>query len=278
MDAPQAFADGIRLVGFDAERVVRPGERLDVHLGWEAYAPPRGRYRASVQLLDAGGVSRAGNDREILFGTRPTSSWRQGERFDDSVPIEVPKDAPPGGYQLQVLLYDQSSHERLPVLDASGLPTDDRLLFGLAVVPDSPPPLAGAADAEFGEELALQGYALHPDGAIRPGETLTATLRFAALRPPSEDYTLFAHLLDGDRLVAQWDGQPFDGTFPTRRWPPGEPIDLPISLDFPRDPPQSGYHLAVGWYNLSTGQRLPLSESGAATIGDRFLIDLGSSP
>ncbi len=278
VDAPQTFGDGIRLVGFGTDRLARPGERLAVRLGWEAYARPSGRYRASVQLLDAEGVSRAGNDREILFGTRPTSSWRQGERFDDVVPLTIPANAPPGGYHLQVLLYDQETRERLPVLDGRGTPADDRLLFGLAVQPEVPPAVAVPVEADFGDELGLRGYTLDPGTRVQPGDPLTLTLRLTALRPPSRDYTLFAHLLKGDTLVAQWDGQPLGGAFPTRLWPPGEALDLPVGLAVPADLPPGAYRLALGWYNLATGQRLPVREAGGQAAGDPYLIDLTIPP
>ena len=45
-----------------------------------------------------------------------------------------PSDAPPGAYQVEIGLYLLSTGERLPVLNANGVPVDDRLLLpGLQV-------------------------------------------------------------------------------------------------------------------------------------------------
>jgi len=293
LDAPVAFADGLRLVGFRAPRIVRPGERLLVPLDWEAYAPPRRRVKVSLQLLDARGERLAGDDREILHGTLPTDAWRQGEHIADVMPLDLPPDLPPGGYQLQLAAYDQTSRERLAVLGPGGRPVDDRWLWGMYAPPIAPPALSPAAGVRFGDALALLGYGFGregSDGVIAPGRPLSVRLRWSALVPPARDYTLFVHLLrvdaaGGETLAAQWDGQPWGGAFPTGLWPAGQPIDLEVTLAVPPVEPGDGgegevgrsYRLAVGWYDLATGRRLRREGAGIGEAGDRFDLEAQSS-
>jgi len=272
LDAPAVFSDGIRLVGIERPSVLHPGQRLLVGLTWEAYAPPARRYKVSLQLVDARQGRRANEDREILHGTRPTSTWRQGDLFRDVMPLDVPDDLPPGGYQLEVVLYDQETRGRLPLLDARGRPAADRVAFGVVVAPDSLPAVLRPSRAVFGGEIALRGYSMSPGPTIAPGDTLTVTLRWEALHRPSHDYTLFAHLLHWDVLVTQWDGQPFGGVFPTGAWPVGQPLDVPVTLVVPPDLAPGEYHLAVGWYDLRTGRRLAVAGGGADGVADEVGI------
>ena len=59
-----------------------------------------------------------------------------GERITDPYIIQLPADAPPGAYQAEIGLYLLSTGQRLPMLNANGVPVDDRLLLpGLQVLP-----------------------------------------------------------------------------------------------------------------------------------------------
>jgi hypothetical protein len=80
----------------------------------------------------------------------------------------------------------------------------------------------------------------------------------------NEDYTVFIHLVDANgQLVAQMDGQPFQGRYPTSWWSPGELIVDRRSA--PAIAPGK-YRLLVGWYRLSDGSRLPLADGGGDSV------------
>ncbi len=278
LDAPRAFADGIRLVGLRADRVLTPGRRAWIGLTWEARQAPQGRYKLSVQLLGADHGRLVNVDRELLHGARPTNTWRQGDLVRDWFPLDVPADAPAGGHWLQVQLYDGTTREPLAVLDGDGRPADTRVLEGAYVAPTAVRPIANATDVGFGDALALRGYAITGGAPAEQGGDMHVVLRWAARRPLADDRTLFVHLVHVDSggrasLVAQWDGQPFGGAFPTSLWPPGLPIDLPVTLAVPPERPPGRYRLAVGWYDLATGARLPRADGG-----DAFEIDVPERP
>ncbi len=282
--APVTFADGIRLVGLAVPQSLCVGRRVLVGLVWESYAVPTHRVRASIQLLDPGLDRRSNEDRPILHGTRPTTGWRPGEQFHDLMPLSVPTDLTPGGYWLQVSLYDEATRRLLPVLDAHGAAVADQFRRSIAVVHERLAPIDHKASAHFGSELALQGYALSPTRTVGPGRPLTVTLRWMATAQPRRDYTLFVHLLrlgeDGrEVLVAQHDGQPFDGALPTSAWPLNQPLDIAVVLQPSAgaigDPPHGRLRLAIGWYDLATGVRLPVTGPPGSADRDRFLLEVG---
>jgi hypothetical protein len=62
-------------------------------------------------------------------GDYPTTGWAVGEVVADRYTVALQADAPPGDYVLEIGLYDATTGERLPVLDAAGRPQDDRIIL-----------------------------------------------------------------------------------------------------------------------------------------------------
>ena len=72
------------------------------------------------------------------------------------------------------------------------------------------------------------------------------------------DYTVFVHLRDqltGD-AIAQGDGPPVDGWYPTSLWTAGEVVEDEHAVSLPAQVPSGTYDLVVGWYDLGSGARL----------------------
>ena len=88
---------------------------------------------------------------------------------------------------------------------------------------------------------------------------LQLTLFWQPLVPLSTDYTRFVHLRnESGATVAQGDGRPLDGAYPTSRWQPDELVIDPITLPLPDDLPPGQYSLFTGLYQLDTLARLPV--------------------
>jgi len=67
--------------------------------------------------------------------------------------------------------------------------------------------------------------------------------------------------------VAQDDGQPVDGYYPTSLWGRGEVIRDEHTFHLGEDVAEGEYWIEVGMYILESGQRLPIVEGGEI-IGD----------
>ena len=73
----------------------------------------------------------------------------------------------------------------------------------------------------------------------------------------STDYTVFLHLRDdAGQLVAQADGPPLAGWYPTSWWAPGEWVVDDHSFALPPTLSPGNYHLVAGLYDPLSGQRL----------------------
>ncbi len=133
-------------------------------------------------------------------------------------------------------------------------------------------------NATLGDSIQLVGYAVNnskfQQPAAQAGETQNSTLALVLfwqpLVPLSIDYTTFLHLRDPNGLViAQRDGQPVDGAYPTSHWQPGETVIDPITLPLPEGLPAGRYTLFTGLYQLDTLERLPVAND---TSGENAIL------
>jgi hypothetical protein len=80
-------------------------------------------------------------------------------------------------------------------------------------------------------------------------------------------YTVFLHLLGSEHpdtgapLWVQDDSEPCRGFYPTTSWHEGEILVDRLELVIPPDAPPGQYDLAMGFYYVWTGERLPITDS-----------------
>jgi hypothetical protein len=91
----------------------RPGQLLHVDLWWSALKPLPLDYSVGVFLLDA--VGRLRVQRDGPPGAKPTSQWPPDEPVFDRHTLAIPRDLPPGTYQLGVQVYWYGDRIPLPV-------------------------------------------------------------------------------------------------------------------------------------------------------------------
>jgi hypothetical protein len=189
---------------------------------------------------------------------QPTTRWWPGEVVSDTV--SVPVDAgvlPPAVLQLDVGLVNVDTLRVLPVFNEDGQEVP-RSVTRVKVLPPSWPDLAEVKRLAyvFNESMALAGARIE-ETSVAPGETLSLQLYWSALVPVNEDYTVFVHLLDGaGDLVAQGDGPPAGGRYPTSAWSPGEVVLDTHMLQVPNELASGRYTLVAGLYRVSDGTRL----------------------
>jgi hypothetical protein len=66
--------------------------------------------------------------------------------------------------------------------------------------------------------------------------------------------------------LAQYDGQPQSGNYPTGQWIPGELIADTYPLLIPDDLPPGPYQVYVGFYNEATLTRLPVPNDAEGRV------------
>ncbi len=130
-------------------------------------------------------------------------------------------------------------------------------------------------DIRFGEHIRLVGLDRH-DPNPRPGEALAFTFYWNAPTRPTENYSLFLHLVtvDDPRPLAQVDGNPAVPERLTQTWDrAAETLISPrFTLDLPPDLPPGDYRVLLGLYNFETGARLPVQTAQGSATGDTWEV------
>jgi hypothetical protein len=245
---------------------VLSGDFIDLRLFWQADEVPQGDYRVRLRLVDGGGD--VGMTAVVPLSLHSTTHWHAGDRFASHYTLHVLPDVPPDAYQLTLNVLDA---DEVPLWDA------DETLGPVEVLPRDrsfqlPDAISAPLDVAFGEQIHLLGYDL-PRSQVDPGESLPLTLYWQADGPTGRSYTLFVHLLGEDEAVyGQIDRVPGGGTAPTTSWAAGqvivERVDLPVRVDAPA----GLYQIAVGFYDVRYGDRLPVFAAGQALGGARFVL------
>ncbi len=119
-------------------------------------------------------------------------------------------------------------------------------------------PIAQPREATFGDTIQLRGYDLDTT-QIRSGGFITVTLEWEGLGTPPADYAMFVHVLaaNGTR-VGQADVPPGAPRWPTSRWGSGRYITTIQRVPVQPNAPPGMYHIAIGLYQPTNFQRLPL--------------------
>ena len=259
--ADLTFGDTTRLLGVALDHPsVSPGDELSVRACWEATAPMDQDYTLFLHLVGREDARVAERYTYPGLGRFPTSLWSVGSAFCDLYRVRVEEWAPvPELYDLVIGLYDATTGERLPARYPDGTAAEFPVLTQVRVVPQQPLVVAPQypLDYRLGEEIELVGYDL--SGPIQSGAPLTVTLYWRADEQPRGDYVAFVHLLDdADHLLAQHDGLPRYGRYPTVAWQPHDVIPDEHVLTIPSLAGSQRVRLVAGMYRADTLERLPV--------------------
>ena len=175
----------------------------------------------------------------------------------------------PSLLRLDITFWEGELSDRLPIQapDGSLLPT--LLLDVGALVPARAAAIEPAArdGSTFEGGFALLGYDVPTEGA--PGGELPVVLYWEVAPAPAADFTVFLHLQDaGGNTVAQADGPPVGGDWPTSVWRLDGPVVDRHVLAIPGDLPDGEYRLAIGLYEPDSGGRLPAFSAAGDELSD----------
>lgn len=268
------FEGRIKLLGYDLPaRRVEPGGGLPVTLYWRAQEWPGEDFVIFNRLLDNQQVAFGGYDR-LPKEHYSTLLWAPGEIVTDGFAVPIAPDAPDGVYTLNLGLYRRAdgSAESLQIMNPETSESTGSTSVTIGPIKVGGPP-AGVTIAQaapqtelnvvLGDKVKLLGFDGSPDEAVivDKSSALELTLYWQTLNQIEIDYTVFVHIRNAaGETVAQKDGPPVNGAYPTNLWDTGEIIRDEIIL--PMDQLEPGrYELVVGLYNPLTAIRLPVDES-----------------
>jgi hypothetical protein len=137
-----------------------------------------------------------------------------------------------------------------------------------------------ALNLHFGSVIRLIGYRLDME-EYTPGRTVQLVLYWQALAKPSQDYTVFVHVVDGSgHIVAQRDTMPGENAYPTTGWASDEVIEDVHLVPLPADMSAGEVQIVLGMYEWQGGARLPVSgrdgealANAAVVLGQRIRVN-----
>lgn len=260
---------------------VRQGENVNLRACWRSNAEMTTDYVFYVHLLDHRLNSLGQRDTYTGLGTFPTSYWQPGNMFCDTYLVPVSKElSRPVVVDVSTGFYDYDTRQQLPARTLDGIPSRRVVVGRVKLMPTSPAPVAEQqyrTEARFQKSIVLTGYGWSALRA-RPGETVSATVAWEASGPLDISYTIFAHLLDSDgQMIAQDDGPPQDGNYPTTFWGAKEIILDEHEFTIPEGTVPGPTLLLIGFYHLEGNRRLPREVDAdlpdAATITGPIVVD-----
>jgi hypothetical protein len=131
--------------------------------------------------------------------------------------------------------------------------------------------------ATVGDLFQLRDYHL-----IEPpvaGGRLRARLLWQPIGSTPDDWIISTYLSDAaGQIYAQDDRQPCDGSYPTSRWQPSDLVSDDRTLTLPEDWPAGNYQLAIVFYRLSDGARLPIHGPAGESRGEVLILDTIAVP
>ena len=254
-----------RLLGYDiTPDTLYPGDVLEVTLYWQVLGETEQDYVFFLQVFGREGDKIGERDTHPGLGRHSTSRWQPGEVIADTVPVPLAADAlAPAALRLDLGLYAPDG----PRLTTA----DGRYTISLGPVrlaAREPVVSTGTVLAHrLGEGVRLVAWDPEWDGTAQPGQMLRFTLYWACDAPPGQPLSVFVHLVGEERQpLAQGDGPPLSGDYPTDLWAAGEVIADGRAVPLPADLPPGRYTLLVGLYNLQTGERLPAFDEHGARL------------
>lgn len=262
------WANLVQLEGYEVSPpVVQPGQPLSLNFYWHSFTDKTFDQSLFLQLIDAAGnpINQWEGDafREDMY------RWRPAGILPSQHTLWLGAQTPPGPYLVRLGFFNPRSSQRLPLFKAEGGEVDQIQvgLFYVSADGRDPRQPATPLSATFGDSVKLIGVTL-PDFSSpllpTPHSLLPVTFHWQVLHPTDQPYTVFLQLLDqSGQVITGWDSQPFNQLYPTNLWSPGELIADTFQLSLPPEGLAPGqYRLITGFYDVNTGQRLPVDLGG----------------
>jgi 4-amino-4-deoxy-L-arabinose transferase-like glycosyltransferase len=271
--------DRVELLGYDLPTSVEAGARLPLLLYWRVSQPirPDLLYHFFAHLVDTRHYSW---DQVDTLGY-PVSSWIEGDLVVQAFDLEVPVDAPPLTYRVNLGMYDLVTGQRLtPAVAGDPLPGGVVASEPFAVEKAAIPPFVDSLDipreryANFEDTLNLLGCDLETLAAHH-GEAVQISLYWQALVDPERDYIISILITnEAGEVLDEILRQPVDGLYPTSLWSRGEVLRDRFGVVVDQSIPEGRHRLWVRVWDPSTGSYLRLvdSEEDRVRVGKVYVL------
>ncbi len=244
---PTRLLDGkIQLLHAALGKRVNQDSPLPISLDWGALSKIDQSYQVDLRVVALDGTV-LGQLRALPYhGQYATTQWSPSHVFRDDYDIPITPITHTQAIIARVELrlfqhYPQPGFAQLQGQNETL--TLGRVRFGpnqSSPATQTQPPIA-----KFGGMIVLNSAKI---------ENNSLALQWQCLNTPDKDYTLFVHIFDAKgQLVGQFDGQPYNGDYPTHLCERGDAIDDIRKIVLP----PTAKRIHMGWYDADSGARLP---------------------
>ncbi len=160
-----------------------------------------------------------------------------------------------------------------PIRDWSGATVANAYAIDLTVEPITFTALPKQSlSAEFAQGVALVGSSVETTRA-KPGETITFSLFWHTQKTMSQDFALFAHLIDAkEEIAANADVIPALGAYSTFLWKPDEIIPTHHQIKIPARTRPAKYRIEIGLTHILDGNRLEVLDARGNNVDSRVIV------
>jgi hypothetical protein len=223
--------------------LVRPGDPVFVRVVWQPLVPTAEPLTVFIHLVDDTGVVLAQRDTWPGLGRAPTTRWIPGRVFEDVYRVDVPDSVYRPNHASVRLGLGGPAVGRLPItVRGSAEPAADALETGNVEILADETGLPNPLKANFGDQIALVGYALEPR-VLHPGDATDLTLYWEVIGDLDADYQVFAQVWDAEYNV--WGSR--DGGRPD--WTAGEVVSETRTITLIPETPPGTYPVQVGLFD-----------------------------
>ena len=259
------FNGEIELVGYSVlNNTITADDSLQVTLYWRGKSYMDIDYNLAINVYGHGMENIAKLDTWPGGGLLPTAEWAPDVIYPDVyvLPILISAEAP-SIMRMGLSFWDDDITDPLPIS------VDDMQIESLMI--DLGRLLSGEQKyyhpevddgSVFTSGISLLGYSITE---YEPSE-ISFTLYWYAESTITNDLTVFVHMIDSSgNIVAQADGPPSHGYWPTSEWEPGIAVSDHHNLVHDIDTSREAHTIVIGLYDPASGLRVPAyNSSGVA--------------
>lgn len=238
------------------EKTVFVDDTLTIEVCWKALNQSDKPYTVLVHIV--GPENQLVTNRRTYpgLGHYPTTIWQPETVFCDNVTLPVWDSLPKTlVYQIEIGLLDKETETRLAIFDRTGNEVAGGFVSQVRLATDEPPKIYKPANLVEADSLELVDF--QAPGRWKIGEPMNIKLDWGVAAQIDQDYQVYVHLRDQatQENVAQADGPPLEGWYPTSWWPVGEIITDEREFQLATEIEPGTYDLYAGFYDLVSGER-----------------------
>ncbi len=245
-----------------SSHAAKQGDAVRLDLQWSCVKPSPAGTKLAIELANQQAGVVGTFDVHTSLQSPGADACHAGDTYLERRQLPIGPRWVPGAYQARVVIRDPQGAE-LAGGQLGTIQVEPLARVTTALVP------AHDIGATFADGIVLSGVTVTN---VSGQHSLNVHLAWKAIAEPARAYTVFVHVLGlNDKLIAQHDGPPSQGVWPTTTWTAGQAVDDPHMLTNIDATTGTSVLLEIGLYDPNTGVRVPILSPGTGETSSEAL-------